>query len=110
MQDEWWQLKEPEEPEEEVRAARAGQGVVPLAKLVHPAMLCGRLRVGKFWQDPNAKLKAAGLYIERTQPVAAGPFASQEVIPPPGVWAGKCSARAAPQSQHVRVLDSRTSV
>lgn len=53
--DEWWQLKEPEEPEEE---------------------------------DPNAMLKAAGLYIERTQPVAAGPFASQEVIPPPGCGGG----------------------
>ena len=52
-EDDWWQLREPDEAEEE---------------------------------DPDAMLKASGLYIEKAKVVTTGPLA--QVVPPPGCAGG----------------------
>lgn len=37
-------------------------------------------------QDPNAMLKAAGLYIEKAKPVALPFTSTNEIVPPPGFF------------------------
>jgi len=54
-----------------------------------------RLNKDDWWQlrepeeeDPNAMLKAAGLYIEKAKPVALPFTSTNEIVPPPGCEAG----------------------
>ena len=102
-QDDWWQLREPEEEARFVKdvytdGTAIGAWMTQSMKLrkgnfdmfrCHLSSYAGSwctVQLNTACQDPNAMLKAAGLYIEKAKPVALPFTSTNEIVPPPGFF------------------------